>query len=335
VNVLESVEEPTTITNPYILQLLASMRDEGIDVRYFSWRTAFAARFDVFHVHWPELIVRAPTTSRRLAKTVLFATLIYYLRLRRIPIVWTVHNANPHESGGWPLRRLLKHFSRNVSTFILLNAAEVPSSIRGRRKDAHVILHGHYRDWFAEHPAPAKAKGRILCFGLLRPYKGAEALITAFTSTSSPEMSLHIVGKPVPPEYGDQLLESNTGDDRVRLLLSFLSDEELRREIGEAELVALPYREMYNSGSALLALSLDRPILVPDSPSNRALRAEIGARWVNIYDPPLTGEVLENALAEAGSISRAEEPDLSAREWTLIGLRHRVLFQSLQHRGDH
>ena len=41
------------------------------------------------------------------------------------------------------------------------------------------ILHGHYREWYGPSNAPS-VPGRLLCFGLLRPYKGVESLLAAF-----------------------------------------------------------------------------------------------------------------------------------------------------------
>ena len=42
----------------------------------------------------------------------------------------------------------------------------------------------------------------------------------------------------------------------------------------------LPYRHMHNSGAALTALSLDRPVLVPETDVNRDLARETGPGWV-------------------------------------------------------
>ncbi len=61
--------------------------------------------------------------------------------------------------------------------------------------------------------------------------------------------------------------------------------------------MVLPYREMHNSGAALTALSLNRPVLVPDNEVNRELAEEVGPGWVFRYDGELTGRHLLDALA--------------------------------------
>lgn len=105
----------------------------------------------------------------------------------------------------------------------------------------------------------------------------------------------------------------------------FLDDEELVHAMTDAELIVLPYRHMHNSGTALAALSVDRPVLVPDNEVNRALAAEVGSGWVLLFDGALTAETLSNALGSAAS--RTTRPDLSAREWSVSRDKHLAAFR--------
>jgi beta-1,4-mannosyltransferase len=332
VRVLESVEEPTEITNPYIVQLLDGLRSAGVRIEHFDWRSAFRGDYDLFHVHWPELVVRAPTAARRTAKQLLFLALILALRLRRVPIVWTVHNVAPHEGASLLQRIVLAVFTRSISAFILINAAAAPDVVAKSPGESHVILHGDYRDWFSRHEPGLVVRKRMLYFGLLRPYKGVESLLAAFADLDDPAATLHIAGKPIPATYGESLERLAAADERVTLSLGFATDEAIRRNAGEAELVVLPYRQMYNSGSALLALSLGRPVLVPNSPSNEALAAEVGNDWVIGYEGELDATILRGALASVSPLIGSTEPDLSARDWRGGIAKHLELFGSLTRR---
>jgi beta-1,4-mannosyltransferase len=85
-----------------------------------------------------------------------------------------------------------------------------------------------------------------------------------------------------------------------------------------ADVVVLPYdtRSALNSGALLLALSLDTPVVVADSPINRELRRQVGADWVHLFD----GDPAE-ALAVAKRVAharRAGRPDLDAFAWPAI-----------------
>jgi hypothetical protein len=114
----------------------------------------------------------------------------------------------------------------------------------------------------------------------------------------------------------------------VSLDLRFIDDGELAREVGRAQLVVLPYAEMHNSGAALLALSLRRPVLVPDNEVNRALAHEVGARWVQTYAGELTAARLRQAIAATTGLDAGDGPDLSGRGWTDAGARHRAVYEA-------
>ena len=110
-------------------------------------------------------------------------------------------------------------------------------------------------------------------------------------------------------------------------MLEFVDDDVLVREISAASLVVLPYAEMHNSGAALVALSLDRPIVVPRTPSNTALADEVGHAWVRQYDGELTEDVLMSALSAADAVGSDERPKLEGRDWDSIGRQHRDVYQ--------
>ena len=109
-----------------------------------------------------------------------------------------------------------------------------------------------------------------------------------------------------------ELQRRAAGDDRITLQLSYLDDAQLVRRVGEAEVVVLPYRQMHNSGAALGALSMDRPVLVPANPVNADLAAEVGPGWVHTFTGPMTADVLSECVQALKTVERSAAPDLSA-----------------------
>ena len=311
--------------NPYTLMLLASM-PEGVRAVDFSWARAIAGRYDVLHLHWPELLLRDPVPFRRAVKKILFTVMYVRLMLVRTPIVQTVHNISPHENGSRYERGILAGLERRTRTWIVLN----PTSAAISGGEVVEILHGHYREWFAEYALPDTQPGRYLFFGLIRPYKQVVGLVDAYLELHDPATSLRIVGSSSDPAVEHKIDELGDSEPRVSVRFEFVSDEELAREVGLCELVVLPYKEFYNSGAALLALSLGRPVLTPRNPASLALQEEFGPEWVLLFDGELGGAHLKDALAQLRSTpSRASMPDLSRREWPDIGAAHGRLYRSI------
>jgi beta-1,4-mannosyltransferase len=84
--------------------------------------------------------------------------------------------------------------------------------------------------------------------------------------------------------------------------------------------VVLPFRDITNSCTALLALSFDRPVLVPALGAMAELQALVGDEWVRTYDDELTPDLLARALDWA--VRRPPGvPRLDALDWPEIARR--------------
>lgn len=323
--ILESVRAIKSTTNPYIVQLIESLRKvPNVKVRMFSYRTAILGRYDVYHVHWPEVNFgghkRLGRVSRRLLATLFLARLM----LTRTSVVRTWHNLERPQGLSRYDHFLLDSFERMTTLRIGLNE-DTPFPKDG--KLSTVIRHGHYRDWYAGQQHWECTLGRIGFAGAIRRYKGVEDLVSAFMELDAPGLTLHIAGRPSTVDLETQLTNIAKGDDRVSFEFKFLDDSEFVREITRAELVVLPYRHMHNSGIVLACLSLGRPVLVPDNDVNRKLAAEVGCRWLYFFEGTLTAEALREAIEGLRSVPPEEPPDLHQREWGAAGVDHVVAFR--------
>ena len=290
---------------------------DTIDIRFFSWRTILLGRYDIFHVHWPELTLRGKSPVRRFIRRRALDAAVIKMHLTGAKLVRTMHNTAPHELGDRREDRALAKFDRNTDLFIRLN----PTTDIETDVPVVTILHGHYRDRFSSIPKPPPVQGRLLYFGIIRPYKAVDQLAAAFAGVTVPGLTLRIVGSPSVGQR--EIMEAAAGaDDRVSLDLRFVDDAELVTEISQAELIALPYLELHNSGSVLAALSLDRPVLVPRRASTEALADEVGRGWVYLYDGAITAELIEKTMAELHDTPRSDPPQLGGREWSVLGEQH-------------
>jgi glycosyltransferase involved in cell wall biosynthesis len=171
-----------------------------------------------------------------------------------------------------------------------------------------VIPHGAF-DYLTElpeeRPLPAELEGAegpvVLCFGLLRPYKGIEVLLEAFRRV--PDAELWIVGNPrmdVAPLR--ELAAAAAG--RVRFLTRFVEDTEIPAIFRRADLLALPYLDAEHSGVLYTGLAFGKPLVLSSVGGFPEVAATGAARLV----PPGDAAALAVALTElaADAAARAE-----------------------------
>ena len=118
-------------------------------------------------------------------------------------------------------------------------------------------------------------------------------------------------------------LTAAAGDHRVRLDLQFQPPERLSAWLAAADVVVLPYSDVLNSGTALLALSADRPVVVPGRGAMPELQQAVGREWVHTYTGSLD-DALRTALTWGVAEERAAAPDLTPFAWPRIAAQTEV-----------
>ena len=326
VRVLLSLNAPGTTTG-YVDQIAANMPSD-VELSYFSWLAALTGRYDVFHVHWPEWLVRDDSRLKAWGKRQALRVLMWRLSILRVPVIRTVHNIGPHETGASPETRVLRKLEARTRLYIRLNdSTQLPHGV-----EAVTILHGHYREQFQKFLGAAVVPGRMLHFGIIRPYKGIDELLGAFRTANIPDTTLRIVGRSSSDELTGLIKGAESDDARVSSRLEYVDDATLVLEISKAEVVILPYKQMHNSGALLAALSVDRPVVVPASSANQILSAEAGDSWIIQYGGELTGRVLEEALTQVRNATRSSSPNLDARDWEVVADSHAVAYRRIARR---
>jgi len=178
-----------------------------------------------------------------------------------------------------------------------------------------VIPHGAF-DYLTrlpeEKPLPEELRGAegpvVLSFGLLRPYKGLENLLEAFTEVKGAE--LWIVGNPRMPVEPLHEAAALSGA-KVRFVTRFVEDAEIPAIFRAADVVALPYLDAEHSGVLYTGLAFGKPMVVSAVGGFPEVAEEGAARLV----PPGDTVALAAALRELidGPAAR-EELAAAARE---------------------
>lgn len=329
--------------NPYTRLLYRSVEALGPRVHEFTPRNALRSSHDVWHVHWPDdfLSYASPATAALYVGAEL--ALMALARQRGTRIVWTIHDLGPHESPHpWLERLFWPLFLPMVDGYITLSEhARAAACRRFPRLSAvpgAVVPHGHYRPAYPDPVSQAEARRCLdlpedvpvaAYVGRIRPYKNVEHLVRTFREVPDPSARLLVTGNPTSTELQTRIEDAAAGSDRVRLDLRFVPDEEMPTVLGAADLVVLPYQDILHSGSALLALSFNRPVLVPQAGAMEELRADVGVDWVYTYDGSLTASTLDATLRSARSASRASRAPLDHRSWDTLARQTVDLYEQV------
>jgi len=331
--------------NPYAYLLYTHM--QGAEVEEFSIAKLLTRRYDVWHIHWPEMFLNVEKTAAAAGlKTQAVLSLIDFARRRGTKIVWTVHNLGSHERRYPRLEKWFwRAFLRRLDGFITLSESGLRSARERfpelRDLPGSVVPHGHYRGEYPDNKRagcrerlgiPENAKV-VLFFGWIREYKNVPGLIAAFRGLNDSDAALCLAGREFPKsgtsKSGGSVRELASGDTRIHLHLRHVPNEEVQTYFGAADLVALPYREILNSGTALLALSFNRPVLVPNKGAMAELQALVGGNWVRTYDGELTTEQLGEALQWAHDEHRTGIAPLESLDWNRVGEQTLAAYRSV------
>lgn len=170
----------------------------------------------------------------------------------------------------------------------------------------------------------------ILAFGLVRPYKGTDLLLEAFARVEGAE--LWIVGMPrMPMEPLRELAAKAPGP--VRFVERFVTDPEIPAFMRRADLVALPYRNIEQSGVLYTALAFGRPLLLSDAGGFPEVAAHGAARIAPRDDPEALAAALRELIADPAERERLGAGALAAARgaysWDAIGRRTLDLYRRL------
>jgi glycosyltransferase involved in cell wall biosynthesis len=249
--------------------------------------------------------------------------------------VITAHDLLPRESPARrraAKRRLYQRFDAVIAhsehgRSRLIHELDLPA------ESVHAIPHGAFDHLaaLAPHPLPAglapTSAPVVLCFGLLRPYKGIDVLIEAWRGIADAE--LWIVGRPR-LDIGPLRAAAPTN---VRWVPRFVSDGELAACFRRADLVVLPYREIDQSGVLATALAFGSPLVLTDVGGFAEVAQSGAARLVAPADPTALRLALLELLGDRAARERlsAAARALASGEWSWerVAERTKALYASL------
>ncbi|MFT4153211.1 glycosyltransferase [Parafilimonas sp.] len=320
--------------NPHQYLLYTAIIAEGNVVQEFSTANILKNRYDIVHVHWPESNKLRKGFSRAVGYVAVFNFLIRLSKMKGSKIVWTVHNLASHEKKMPGLEAFhFKLFTKMLDGIIVMNsktsdkAVEKYPALKNTRRA--LIPRGHYKTSYENTMSFYDARQKLnlneeakvfLFLGQIRSYKGIEEFLKVFEQTTDEQYRFIIAGSvgKANESYGEYL-HGLVKDKRVQLHIRFIPDDELQVYFNAADLVVLPYKDILNSGSLLLALSFNKPVIVPAHESIQEIVTEYGSDWLFSY-PDLSASFIEDAMAKA-LLKRGKTLDMSNRDWKNVALK--------------
>ena len=245
-------------------------------LRYYFLLLCYAATAKprVFHILWNN---KFETFDRTL--------LMLYYRVLGKRIVLTAHNVNEgrRDSKDTVLNRLTLRIQYRLADHIFVHSEkmkrELIEDFGAQESRVTVIPFGINNTVRNTSLTPSEAKQRlgiqagertILFFGRIRPSKGLEYLVAAFRQILSryDDYRLIIAGRPDNCEnYWNPIRESireGVQSGRILLRSEFIPDDQTEVYFKAADVLVLPYRQIYQSGVLFLGYSFDLPVLAAD-----------------------------------------------------------------------
>jgi glycosyltransferase involved in cell wall biosynthesis len=322
-------------SHPYNLSLYVALEETGVAVRDCSTSRLMLDRWDVIHVHWPDLALQRKGATEAAAQAASHLLALSYAKSRGARIIWTVHEVSTQSSAHPQVERWFwDHFLPLVDSTIHLSRAGLERAFVKfpalASRPRSVIAHGHYRGCYPDFGNRATARrelalepeGPVISFiGKVTAAKAVPQLAAAFIEAAIPNATLLLAGETEASSEAAVRRYCNQSP-RIRYHAGRLPKDELPCYLQAADLAVIPVRDSLDTGSALLALSFNRPVLVPRGSAPAELHDLVGSRWVMTYEGELTGAVLRRALDWARHTTRPMVCDLSMLERE--GVAHQI-----------
>ncbi len=285
--------------NPYNVLLYG-----GAHRRYRMWRGTIddalagieSGGSNLFHLHWEErLLVERPERDAAATAMADFEQRLDAFLARGGRLVWTIHNALPHEPRHLDLFFALRRRLAERAALILLHHEAAAETLAGQcavdRSKLSLLPHPAY---FGAYESEAETRARepdwrsrrLMTFGMLRPYKGLGLLAEA--AALAPEIGIDVMGEPG-PRFEEEVRPVLERSPSIVASPSRVEDAEVPALMRRVRGLVLPYRAVLGSGVALLAMTFGRPIVAPDVRQLRDLLPFAARRF--LYRPRDAGSL--------------------------------------------
>jgi beta-1,4-mannosyltransferase len=273
------------IENPYQFLMIKGLNKSnnieaiaGIDNKFYGLlMTVIKQKPDFLHLDWIASYYYRKNSILTLMSLPIFVFQILFIKnFTKTKIVWTLHNVLPHDLPMRSIHLFCQRFLSKNSYFIRVFAESTVDKVvqmlgidRGKIK---VVPEGSYVEYYKNGFSKFEARNKLnlsenskvlLYIGLIKPYKGILELITILQKEEKfQKIKLVIAGKSMDAQY----FKSIQNEIKSKLIIlheGFVNENELQVYFNAADAVILPFKNIENSGSAIMAMGFKKPIIAP------------------------------------------------------------------------
>ncbi len=274
------------------------------------------------------------------------------IRLLKRPVIYTVHDAVPHESYN-PMEQHTGELARQADIVIthgerlketLIQVHKVPSGkIRIVPLGNYIFIENLFHQWNRQNARESfdlsDQEQCLLFFGYVRPYKGLDTLIEACRIIKErrpdigPRMRL-LIGGTDPWNYWEsgnyeKQIEESGLTNQTKRLIEYIPLDDIGRYFHAADVVALPYKWGSQSAVLQLAYAFSKPAVVTDVGSiSEAVQNGVTGLVVPPSDPQSLADALIQLLSDP---ARAEEIGKAGRRYAETELSWRKIAEQTHH----
>jgi glycosyltransferase involved in cell wall biosynthesis len=312
---------------------------------------ASTAKSKVFHILWNNKFEYFDRT-----------VLMLFYRLLGKKLVITVHNVNAAKrdlNDGFMNRLTLKvqyHLAHHLFVHTELMKSELIDEFKVQHDRVSVIPFG-INNAVPQTALTAKAAKRslnlelehkaILFFGRITPYKGLDRLIPVFRKLAIRDKNyrLIIAGRPDRcDEYWSRIRLDIQGDVESGTILlndDFIPDEQVEIYFKAADVLILPYRDIYQSGVLFLGQSFGLPVLASSAGSLKEDIVEEENGFVfDLEDPVKLEQIIERYFSSDlykdldQRRAKIREDAIQRHSWDVVAHATLEVYSSLMANGS-
>jgi len=269
-------------------------------------------KVDCVFLNWIEDL---PDKKGGWIQTLFFIKMFYLLKLRKVKMIWTMHNRLSHYRSNSYLKRFLFKFLLNKTDFILTHSKEgirFAHELKIKKPGKILYLPHPLENRFLQfHPNP---EYDILIWGSIIPYKGIDKFLEyLYNKTIQHQYRIKIAGKVKPSDYKDVI--NKFCNKNILLDDRYLPEEELQNTIANSKVVLFTYNEdsVLSSGVLMDTLSYGAEIIAPNLGAFKDLNEENIISTFNKYDDLIL--ILNKKLAEKERNSESISSFIEENNW--------------------